>query len=116
MTALASDWPTEFAHVISCTTCTTLDCRKLLRDQQENIPQPGYVGSRYAATRLLLVGQNPGVGTGARVAPDRVYTSSLRDLARNPSPTAYKSLSTVMEDSCPPGRSTAITFRCVSAG
>jgi hypothetical protein len=100
-TLMRPSWPVEFAKVIACRHCKTEDCRKLLRDEQENIPQPGYIGSRYGASRLLLVGQNPGIGTGARTAPDRVYTASLREVARNPSTTAYRSLSVVMEDFVP---------------
>ena len=57
--------------------------QKLLRDAQENIPQPKYVGKSYDSCKLLLVGQNSGVAPDIMLANDKVYTPSLRDLAVN---------------------------------
>jgi len=91
------DWPTEFASVITCTRCTTVDSSKLLRDNGEHIPQPGYIGARYASTRVLLVGQNPGVNTVGLAAPDRVYTAALRTLGRTPNDSTFKALCNVMD-------------------
>src|SRR5450759_2416045 len=53
-------WPDEFAKIVGCRRCSVIEWPNLLRDEGENILQPGYVGARYCATRLLLVGQNPG--------------------------------------------------------
>jgi uracil-DNA glycosylase len=97
----APSWHVEFATIISCSRCTTADCRKLLRDEAENIPQPGYIGARYDSTRVLLVGQNPGVGTKGLAARDRVYTAALRDVRQKPTAKTYESLSTVMDDFMP---------------
>ena len=99
--SVMNNWPTEFARIISCSLCTAAECRNLLRDDGEHVPQPGYIGSRYAATRLLLVGQNPGVDTVGLAARDRVYTAALRELSQNPSAIAYRSLNSVMEDFVP---------------
>jgi uracil-DNA glycosylase len=95
------NWPAEFARVIRCTLCTTSQCPKLLRDDQENIPQPGYIGLGYGTTRLLLVGQNPGVDTVGLAARDRLYTAALREVARDPSKAAYQALCTVMDSFVP---------------
>jgi hypothetical protein len=57
--------------------------QKLLRDAQENIPQPEYVGKSYDSCKLLLVGQNSGV------APDRMLAKDISvppSLALNVSP------------------------------
>lgn len=101
MTDVAPHWPVEFARVIACIHCTTSQCPKLLRDELENIPQPGYIGSGYGKTRLLLVGQNPGVGTVGLAARDRLYTAALREVVRSPSLPAYQSLCAVMDEFVP---------------
>jgi uracil-DNA glycosylase len=101
MTDIVPHWPAEFARVITCTHCTTSECPKLLRDELESIPQPGYIGSGYSSTRLLLVGQNPGVGSVGLAARDRFYTAALREVVRSPSVTAYQSLCTVMDEFVP---------------
>ena len=101
MTTIQQTWPTEFAKVIACNACTAGECRKLLRDDAENIPQPGYIGKNYAEHRVLLVGQNPSVSTGTRVASDRVYTAALRELAQNPTAGKYQALSTIMNGFVP---------------
>lgn len=94
-------WPLEFAKIISCTKCNAATCPKLLRDEQENVPQPGYIGHRYPTTKLLLVGQNPGVDTIGLGARDRVYTAALREVARSPSAATYQSLTSVLDDFVP---------------
>jgi uracil-DNA glycosylase len=101
MTDVVPSWPAEFARVIACTQCTTSQCPKLLRDELENVPQPGYIGPRYSSTRLLLVGQNPGVGTPGLAARDRFYTAALRELVRTPSLPAYQSLCAIMDEFVP---------------
>jgi len=54
-------WHLEFAQVIGCKLCSNANDPNLLRDCGENVPQPGYIGSVYDSTGLLLVGQNPGL-------------------------------------------------------
>ncbi len=100
-TSLPVSWPAEFAEVVLCKKCQQAECPKLLRDEQENIPQPGYVGPNYHAVRLLLVGQNPGVDTVGLSDKDRVYTRALRDVGRAPSATTFDSLLSVMMDFVP---------------
>ncbi len=96
-----NDWPSEFAKIISCKKCNAAACPKLLRDEQENVPQPGYIGHGYRATKLLLVGQNPGVDTVGLAARDRIYTTALREVAESPSAATYQSLTSILEDFVP---------------
>lgn len=91
---------TEFARVISCTRCTLATDPYLLRDDGENVPQPGYIGSRYKTSRVLLVGRNPGK-TKALVAPDRAYTAALRTLRDDPTPARYKELTAILREFIP---------------
>jgi uracil-DNA glycosylase len=74
----AIDWAAEFAQVISCTRCTSITCKKILRDAQENVPQPGFIGDRFPEKRILLVGQNPGVPTAKTAFDDQKYMAALR--------------------------------------
>jgi len=71
-----------YTEVLRCTACPTLVVR---RDAFEDVPQPGFVGARYAASRVLVVGQNPGQPTPALDQQDRVYTTLLRGLRDDPS-------------------------------
>jgi hypothetical protein len=87
------DWPAEFARVVSCTACSPTHSPGLLRDAQENVPQPGYIGPSYWNHRVLLVGQNPGTPKTLE-AEDRPYTAALRDLRDAPSPVTYERLMT----------------------
>ena len=91
----------SFVKVISCEACVEYTSRKLLRDNKENIPQPGYVGKNYDSNRLLLVGQNPGIAPEHRLEKDKVYTQSLRELARKPSMESYKSFYNTVIDFVP---------------
>lgn len=50
-----------FCKIINCERCNPLTISMLLRDKLENLPQPGYIGSNYKSTRLLLIGQNPAI-------------------------------------------------------
>ena len=86
---------TEFARVISCARCTQATDSKLLRDDGENVPQPGYIGPQYRKARVLLVGQNPGTPKSLAVQ-DLPYTSALRALRDEPTIQRYKDLSTVL--------------------
>lgn len=79
----------SFASVISCEACNEYTSQKLLRDGKENIPQPGYVGINYEHSKLLLVGQNPGVAPERMQDRDKVYTQSLRELESKRSIDSY---------------------------
>ena len=76
-----SDLIASFADVISCDLCDEYTSQKLLRDNLENVPQPGYIGKDYEKSKLLLVGQNPGLAPDRMLSRDKIYTKSLRDLA-----------------------------------
>ena len=89
-------WGQEFARVISCASCTTSTCSRILRDAQENVAQPGYVGAHDNRTRLLLVGQNPHRPAPSLAADDRIYMAALRTLRDDPGEEAYSRLATVL--------------------
>jgi hypothetical protein len=61
----------------------------------ENVPQPGYIGTNYGRTGVLLVGQNPGV-PGRLADRDRPYTAALRTLRDDPTPQNYAKLQEVL--------------------
>lgn len=89
-------WPREFARVVRCASCTKAHSAKLLRDDAENVPQPGYVGANYEAHRVLLVGQNPGTPKSLSTE-DLPYTAALRTLRDDPSEGAYEQLRIQLE-------------------
>jgi len=80
---------------VRCERCTTSDDRNLLRDMLENVPQPGWIGSNYQRTRLLLVGQNPGTPKNLAAA-DLPYTTALRAIRDNTSEQQYQALVSVL--------------------
>jgi hypothetical protein len=81
--------------------CWASDARALLRDEGENIPQPGYVGIRYWTKRVLLVGQNPAVPPERLAAEDRPYTNALRTVRNAPTPESYDQLHSILRDFIP---------------
>ncbi len=88
----------QFAKVIACTRCTKeRHDGNLLRDAQENVPQPGYVGANYDQSRVLLVGQNPGVPNDL-VEGDQIYTAALRSLRDSPTDQEYEKLMNLLEN------------------
>lgn len=94
------NWPAEFARVISCTACSRSTDRNILRDADENIAQPGYIGRNYWNHRVALVGQNPGTPKTLE-RQDRRYTSVLRGLRDTPSDVSYQELHKVLQDFIP---------------
>ena len=94
------DWAREFARIIQCQACSSALDRSLLRDELENVPQPGWVGANYESSRLLLVGQNPGTPKSLETA-DLPYTEALRALAANPSNAQYVALADVLRSFIP---------------
>lgn len=94
------NWPAEFATVISCRACSAPSCPTLLRDADENVPQPGYIGRNYSTHRVLLVGQNPGTPK-SREAEDKPYTAALRNLRDHPGEAAYTQLAALLQDLIP---------------
>lgn len=94
-------WHAEFARVIACTSCTSSTDRNLLRDDTENVPQPGYVGANYNKSRVLLVGQNPGTRKTRRAVQDLQYTAALCSLRDEPIAQRYEKLTVVLEDFIP---------------
>ena len=97
---ISINWNKEFARVISCKHCTSSTDRALLRDEAENVPQPGYVGKDYFKSRVILIGQNPGTPKTLGLK-DQPYTAALRALRDLPNATNYRTLSKVLEDFIP---------------
>ena len=95
-----SSWREEFARVVGCEHCTSSTDHNLLRDNAENIPQPGWVGSNYSRTRLLLVGQNPGTPKSL-AAEDLPYTAALRTLRDDNTENKYEELVAVLRTFIP---------------
>jgi len=97
--------PNEFARIINCSQCTTQTCKNLLRDSEENVPQPGFLGIRYEAKRVLMVGQNPAITKSERaLAADQPYTALLRKLRDDPTEGTLRSLLAVARDFMPSWR------------
>lgn len=94
------NWHTEFARVVGYTRCSVAADRNLLRDANENVPQPGYIGSKYDTARVLLVGQNPGTPKSL-TAQDIPYTSALRAIRDEPTPERYAQLTVALNDFIP---------------
>src|ERR1700688_4815956 len=97
----AIDWATEFARVISCTRCDKITCKKIMRDTQENVPRPGFVGTHFSETRILLAGQNPGFPNARLAAEDRKYTAALRRLRDQTSIESFGQLQFVLQEFVP---------------
>jgi hypothetical protein len=72
-----------------------------LRDSDENVPQPGFVGTDYVRKRILLVGQNPGIPNAALVNRDRIYTAALRRLRDDGSQESWVKLQEVLREFVP---------------
>ncbi len=95
------DWPAEFAKVISCLRCDTSACKKMLRDDGENVPQPGFIGERFHERRILLVGQNPAIPKSYMAARDRIYTAALRHVRDDRSAENWAKLQEVLLEFVP---------------
>lgn len=95
------NWPAEFFRVTSCQLCTNTQAAHLLRDEGENLPQPGYVGMQYWTRRVLLVGQNPALPPQRLVAEDRPYTTALRKLRHAPTIESYAHLHSMVRQFVP---------------
>lgn len=91
-----TSWSQEFARVIACTRCSLSDDVRLVRDEVENVPQPGWIGRGYEDVRLLLVGQNPGTPKSL-AAKDLKYTDALRKLRDAPTDQKYQELVSVLQ-------------------
>lgn len=93
----ASEWRhSEFVRVLTCELCTQATDSRLLRDNGENVPQPGYIGSQYESSGVLLVAQNPGIPKKLS-GQDLHYTAALRALRDEPTVQRYQELSAVLK-------------------
>jgi hypothetical protein len=73
----------------------------MLRDVHDNVPQPGYVGKKYISKRVLLVGQNPGVGNSASEARSQAYLQTLREIRDTPSLKVFSELQEILANLIP---------------
>ena len=90
----------EFSKVINCRLCERLCDHKLLLDEEFNLPQPGYVGEDYIKSKVLLIGQNPGVSTSSQTNNDLIYSKALARL-KNPSEKAMNELQLILNKIIP---------------
>ncbi len=93
-------WYAEFVKVISCAACSRATDSNILRDADENIPQPGYFGENYWKRRVALVGQNPATPKTLE-RQNRPYTAALRGLRDTPNEVKYQELHTVLQTFIP---------------
>lgn len=100
MSSIAFKLAAEFARVIQCKACTNDSYAKLLRDSEQNVPQPGYIGPKYWESRVLLVGQNPGTPKSLADA-DLLYTAALRQLRDAPTEPNYQALEMKLKEFIP---------------
>jgi uracil-DNA glycosylase len=103
-TSATGELPAEFARVIACTLCSEAQCPKLLRDSEENVPQPGYVGPEYAKFRILLAGKNPGGGKASgkpRGQMEMKYVGALWRLRDEPNHANFERYRRVAEPYIP---------------
>ena len=84
-----------------CDHCSRLGFPKLLRDDTFNLPQPGYIGANYENTRVLLVGQNPGVSPDRFSAQDREFADAQIVLRNNANTRSMASLKGILEKIMP---------------
>ncbi|WP_363350172.1 hypothetical protein [Methylocystis echinoides] len=94
-------WHQEFVKVLKCAECNAATDKNLLRDSNENVPQPGYIGRHYDRSKLLLVGQNPGLPNERLGDADRVYTAALRALRDTETVASYSHLQGLLDDFIP---------------
>ncbi|MGH8598378.1 MAG: uracil-DNA glycosylase family protein [Gammaproteobacteria bacterium] len=87
--------------MITCERCSQPTCTKILRDIDENVPQPGFIGARFRQERVLLVGQNPAVPGPKRADKDRTYTAALRRVRDHPSIENWTKLQAVLLEFVP---------------
>jgi uracil-DNA glycosylase len=91
----------SYQRVITCTECTDSADRGILRDDLFNLPQPGYVGTKYTTGGVLLVGQNPGVSNENYKEQDQRYAEALATLADRPSHTSMMRLQDILTEIIP---------------
>ena len=90
-----------FLSVLRCDRCDALGAEEPLLRGAEHPPQPGYIGARYAETRVMLVGQNPGVTTPRHRERDARYIAALLDLNRQADQETYRTTGLVIEEYVP---------------
>ena len=95
------DTVAEFTRIISCIECTSQTSTKLLRDLHLDLPQPGFIGQRYAQTGLVLAGQNPGISPLRFASQDAEYIRTLQKLQDKPTPQVMSKLTQVLHTFVP---------------
>lgn len=91
----------EFTRIVTCNQCLEAGDTKILRDEDFNPPQPGYVGRNYERTRVLLVGQNPGVSPPRFATQDLTYAHALLAVRNDPSADNINHLQDVLDEIIP---------------
>lgn len=76
----------KFSEVIKCNKCRKDGIEHVLCDDDRNIPQPGFIGKRFADYRIVLIERNP--GTDPDLAHDEIenkFNDALHKLGSFPS-------------------------------
>src|SRR5688500_13887983 len=86
---MTSQWPIGFAVIASSRICPVDSGSKLLRDDYDNVPQPGFIGKRESSTGIVLIGQNAGTRRRMTADRDKRYMNALRELRDRPSAVSW---------------------------
>jgi len=90
-----------FSEVVKCDLCTELCCPKVVRDNNLNIPQPGYIGENYTSARVLLVGQNPGNTIQSTEHSDKEYMEKLKKFKASATRKEFEALRSTLSKTIP---------------
>lgn len=96
----SSELAEQFSNVINCRLCQNICVKNLLLDSDLNLPQPGYVGEDYLKSKVLLIGQNPGVSAPSQSHNDIRYNKALDNL-KIPSNRAMTEMQSVLTQIIP---------------
>ena len=83
-----------FSDVVLCNQCNPEKNSNLLKHNEKNVPQPGYIGKNYEQHRVLLIGRNPGECPSNPIieARDLSYMKALLNLSEQQTNQAYQEL------------------------
>jgi putative transcriptional regulator len=90
----------EYTTVINCDVCVRQADNVILRND-DNIPQPGHIGSRYGQHRVLFIPQNPGYAKPQRTIQHQRYAEAEKAFLNNPTQDNMEKLQTLLEQAMP---------------
>ena len=90
----------EYTTVINCDVCVRQADNVILRND-DNIPQPGHIGSRYEQHRVLFIPQNPGYAKPQRTIQHQRYAEAEKAFLNNPTQDNMEKLQALLEQAMP---------------